>query len=227
MPSVKLSSLPSIKRLPAYLQLIETAQKEGKDFISGTTIADELELEPIQVRKDLALTGIMGKPRVGFPVNQLIDAINTFLDWNNTHRCILIGAGHLGTALMGYPEFRRHGLHIVAAFDLDPFKNGKRVNEVEIFPIEDLARKIHELRVELAIMTVPSAYAQEICDLIVMSGIKSIWNFTNVKLKVPKDVVVQKEDLSSGYAVLSVKIARSKGLKGKFPGLGKNEDYRY
>lgn len=219
MSGVKLSSLPSIKRLPAYLHVIEAALHEGKEFISGTTIADELELEPIQVRKDLALTGIMGKPRVGFPVNQLLDAINTFLDWNNMHRTILVGAGSLGTALLGYKEFRRHGMFVVGAFDPDPFKSGRVIHNVEIHPMEDMARKILELKAELAILTVPSPHAQEVCDLIICAGIKAIWNFTNVKLKVPSDVVVQQEDLSSGYAVLSVKIARSRGIKGKYPGI--------
>jgi len=38
----------------------------------------------------------------------------------------------------------------------------------------------------------------------VASGIKAIWNFTNIKLKVPDDVLVEREDLSSGYAILSV-----------------------
>ena len=79
MKSMKLASLPTIKRLPSYLHVIEAAQREGREFISGTVIAEELELEPIQVRKDLAVTGIIGKPRIGFPVNELIQSINSFL----------------------------------------------------------------------------------------------------------------------------------------------------
>lgn len=205
---IKLSSLPTIKRLPSYLHIVEAAHREGKEYISGTVIADELELEPIQVRKDLAITGIVGKPRLGFPVARLIEAIERFLDWNNNHRAILVGAGHLGTALMGYTEFSRHGLSILAAFDADPTKVGTRINNIEVYAASTLSAKIAELDVELAILTVPSPHAQQIAESLVEAGIKAIWNYTNAKLKLPRNVIVQNEDLSSGYAVLSVKIAR-------------------
>ncbi|NCN06054.1 MAG: redox-sensing transcriptional repressor Rex [Spirochaetales bacterium] len=210
MARVKISSVPTIRRLPSYLHIIEAAQKEGKDFISGTVIAEELELEPIQVRKDLAITGISGKPRIGFPVAELLDAITKFLDWHHTHRAILVGAGNLGTALAGYAEFNRHGMSILAAFDSDSRKQGTRINGVEVFPLEKIGEKVKELEIELAVLTVPSPYAQETTEVLLAAGIKAIWNFTNIKLKVPKGIIVQKEDLSSGYAVLSVKIARNR-----------------
>lgn len=203
---MKLASLPTIKRLPSYLHVVEAAAREGRDFISGTVIAEELELEPIQVRKDLAITGIIGKPRIGFPVQELIEAINTFLHWNHVHNAIIVGAGHLGSALMGYAEFPRHGLRIIAAFDASPDKIGRNINGVPIYGVDELTNQVHGTAVDLAVLTVPSGYAQEMTDLLVECGIKAIWNFTNVKIKTPEDVVVQKEDLSSGYAVLSVKM---------------------
>lgn len=211
MANGKLTSVPTIRRLPSYLHIIEAALRDGKEQISGTTIAEELELEPIQVRKDLALTGITGKPRIGFPVGELLEAITQFLDWHNTHRAVLVGAGSLGTALAGYSEFARHGMALVAAFDSDPKKVGKTINGVEIHAIADLETIVRNEGVELAVLTVPSPHAQEITEKIIEAGIKNIWNFTNVKLKVPADVIVQKEDLSSGYAVLSVKMARRRG----------------
>ena len=206
MKPMKLASLPTIKRLPSYLHVIEAAAREGRQFISGTVIAEELELEPIQVRKDLAVTGIIGKPRIGFPVQELIDAINGFLDWNRVHNAVLVGAGHLGSALLGYAEFPRHGLHIVAAFDPDPAKIGDVINGVPIYSLDELTDQIRSKDVAIAVLTVPSPHAQAVADLLVNCGITSIWNFTNVKIKVPSNVVVQKEDLSSGYAVLSVKM---------------------
>lgn len=206
MKSIKLASLPTIKRLPSYLHVIEAAQREGREHISGTVIAEELELEPIQVRKDLAVTGIIGKPRIGFPVNELIQAINSFLSWNQVHNAILVGAGHLGTALMGYAEFPRHGLKVQAAFDPDKLKIGRTINDVPVYSLDELAHRVKEVEADIAILTVPSPHAQAVADLLINCGIKAIWNFTNVKLKVPDSVVVQKEDLSSGYAVLSVKM---------------------
>lgn len=209
MAETKLSSIPTIKRLPSYLHVIEAAHKQGAEFISGTTIAEELELEPIQVRKDLALTGIVGKPRVGFPVGELLEAINGFLSWNSTHQAVLIGAGHLGTALIGYGEFAKRGMKIVAAFDTDPEKHGTLLGRVPVLPLNRAEEKIKELGVNLAILTVPSAAAQEMTDKLVGWGIRAIWNFTNVKIKVREGVVVQREDLSSGFAVLSVKMAHA------------------
>jgi redox-sensing transcriptional repressor len=206
MRAARLASLPTIKRLPSYLHVIENAKLDGQQYISGTVIADELELEPIQVRKDLAITGVVGKPRLGFPVQELIDSIYRFLHWNKDHRAIIVGAGSLATALMGYGEFPRRGLNIVAAFDSDKRKVGRSVNDTPIYSVDDLAERVPELAASLAILTVPSRCAQDVTENVIDAGIRAIWNFTNVKLKVPTGVIVQKEDLSSGYAVLSVKI---------------------
>jgi redox-sensing transcriptional repressor len=206
MKPMKLASLPTIKRLPSYLHIVEAAARDGREFISGTVIAEELKLEPIQVRKDLAITGIIGKPRIGFPVQELILAINSFLHWDREHRAILVGAGHLGSALMGYAEFPRHGLKIVAAFDTNPEKVGQYVNTIPIYHLDELAKRRKELDVDIGILTVPSSQAQEITDRLVECEVSAIWNFTNVKIRTPKGVIVQKEDLSSGYAVLSVKM---------------------
>ena len=207
----KLASLPTIKRLPSYLHVIENAQREGRLYISGTVIADELELEPIQVRKDLAITGIVGKPRIGFPVQELIDAIYSFLHWDHQHPAIIVGAGSLATALMGYPEFPRRGLSIEAAFDNDTEKAGRIVNGKPVYHIDELSRRVAEIGASIAILTVPSSVAQEVSERVIEAGIMAIWNFTNVKLKVPAGILVQKEDLSSGYAVLSVKIRKLHG----------------
>ena len=206
MRTPKVTNQPTIKRLPSYLHIIESAQRDGKEYISGTVIAEELKLEPIQVRKDLALTGIVGKPRIGFPVDELIRAIYSFLEWDREHRAILVGAGNLGTALMGYREFTKRGMNIVAAFDLDKNKIGNSHHGTPVYSLGQMSEKIDEIGVDMAILTVPSGHAQAVADLLVRAGIRAIWNFTNVKLKVPEDVLVQKEDLSSGYAVLSVKM---------------------
>ena len=211
MEASKLASLPTIKRLPSYLHVIENAQREGRTFISGTVIADELELEPIQVRKDLAITGIVGTPRIGFPVQELIDAIYTFLYWDKCHRAVIVGAGSLATALMGYQEFPRRGLSIEAAFDVDERKVGNVINGKPVYHLSKLKERVARIEASIAILTVPSHFAQEVAEQIIEAGIRAIWNFTNVKLKVPPGVLVQKEDLSSGYAVLSVKIRKQHG----------------
>ena len=204
MRKIKIPAVPSIRRLPSYLHIIRQAQAENNPYISGTVIAEELHLEPIQVRKDLAITGISGKPKIGYPVAELIAAIEHFLRWDTLQKAVLIGAGNLGTALTGYQGFKDHGLEICAAFDIDKKKVGKQIHGIPIFAMNELGQQIKALQPALAILTAPSPSAQEIADQLIEAGIDAIWNFTNVKIKVPDHVLVQQEDLTSGYALLGV-----------------------
>ena len=211
MAKIKVSYAPSVRRLPSYLHIIRQAQRNGDYYISGTVIAQELNLEPIQVRKDLAITGIIGKPKKGYPVEALIAAIEHYLGWDESHEAVLVGAGNLGSAFMGYQEFQLHGLNMIAAFDTDPDKVGAKIHGVPILSMDGLEENIKSLKAEIAILTVPSPFAQATAEILVRAGITSIWNFTNQKLKVPDSVVVQREDLSSGYALLSVMMQMRRG----------------
>lgn len=205
MEKMKVSYAPSVRRLPSYLLIAKQAKDNGDQFISGTVIALELNLEPIQVRKDLAITGISGKPKRGYPVEPLIGAIEAYLNWDKRVDAVIVGTGNLGSALLGFPGFKQHGLHFVAAFDSDSAKIGKEKFKTPVYPIDELQSRISQLGVVVAVLTVPFAMAQDVADRLVSCGIKAIWNFTNAKLKTPDDVVVQNEDLSSGYAMLSMK----------------------
>lgn len=198
------ASIPTIRRLPSYLNVIRRAMEKNLKVISGTVIASELELEPIQVRKDLAVTGIVGKPRVGYDVKELKIAIESFLNWDKKHKAIVVGTGNLGTALIGYPGFRQNGMDIIAAFDSSSDKIGKSILNVITYDMSKLAQMVKKESIEIGILTVPSEFAQDVTNVLVEAGISAIWNFTNEKLKVPADVLVLREDLSSSYAVLSV-----------------------
>lgn len=209
MVDYKIHAGPSIRRLPSYLHIIRQIKNEGFEYISGTVIANELELEPIQVRKDLAITGVAGKPKKGYPIDILIESIEHFLGWDIQNNAILIGAGNLGTALMGYHEFKNHGLNFVAAFDNNQDKFGTKIHGVPVYSLDTIKENIKDKNISVAVLTVPSCQAQFTADFIVNLGIKAIWNFTNVKLKVPKDVYVQREDLTSGYAMLCVTVLAS------------------
>ena len=200
--------MPSVRRLPLYLTVLEEFAREGREWISTTDFSEVLYLKPIQVRKDLAHTGIIGKPKKGFKVEELIATIYDFLGWNNLTEAFLVGAGALGSALLGYDGFRRHGLNIVAAFDVSPNIIGTTIHSMEIMPMDKLADLARRMQVKLGIITVPSSGAQDAADRLVEAGIKGIWNFSPIKLHVPDTVVVQREDISSGLAVLSVKLGR-------------------
>lgn len=211
----KAAPLPTVRRLPTYLRLLRQMEEEGREFVSSTAISDDLHLEAIQVRKDLATTGIEGKCRVGYSVTDLIEAIEGFLGWDNTTDAFLVGAGSLGTALMGFEGFGHHGLNIVAAFDVDEAKIGRRLRGKEVLPLgklPDLARRMH---IRMGIIAAPAQAAQSIADLMVSAGIRAIWNFAPTKITVPDDVVVQNEDLSSGLAVLSRKLAEALQKEGE------------
>lgn len=207
--AVKSAPLPSVRRLPAYLRFLQTLKAHDRDVVSCTHIAEELGLVSTQVRKDLAVTGIVGKPKVGYSVPQLIEAIQEFLGWNNTTDAFLVGAGSLGHALLGYTGFQDYGLNIVAAFDVDPAKIGLDVHGREVFPLDklhDLALRMHVL---IGVLTVPAAAAQDVATFMVLSGIRAIWNYTPVKLEVPESVVVEDVKLVSSLAVLSSRLAET------------------
>jgi len=115
---------PTLRRLPVYHHYLKTLAESGRSMVSCTNIGFDLRLDATQVRKDLAITGIKGQPKVGYQIKQILTYIEQFLGWNNTTEAFLVGAGHLGQALLGYEGFRRYGLKIVAAFDSDTSKIG-------------------------------------------------------------------------------------------------------
>jgi redox-sensing transcriptional repressor len=177
--------------------------------ISATFLATDLQLNPIQVRKDIALTGIEGKPKIGFSVNALIISLTNALGWNNTSDAILIGAGNLGKALLGYEGFSSYGLRIVGAFDKDPQKIGTEASGLVIRPLEELEAYVIDNRINIAIIAVPARQAQTVATLLVKCGVIALWNFAPVHLQLPDGIVVQRTDLASHFAALSEKMRRA------------------
>jgi redox-sensing transcriptional repressor len=206
-------SLPTIRRLPMYFAVVERARQEDQSRISSSQIASSLRLEPIQVRKDLAAIGVVGQPRVGFPVAELLQAIERFLGWDNVTDAFIIGAGHLGSALAGYGGFRSHGLNVVALFDNNVEKIGTKVHGKEILGMERFANLVRRLHVRIAILTVPDEVAVASVEVAVEAGIQAIWNFTATKLAVPEGVIVERMDLAASLAVLSSKLAAKQAFR--------------
>ncbi len=205
----KVPKIPSIRRLANYLHLLKKMREDSKEHVSTTLLAKETHLEPIVVRKDLEITGISGQPGVGYRVDHLIAAIEKFIGWNNTSEAFIVGAGSLGRALLGYKGFESHGLKVLAAFDCDPSKTDTEIHGVPVFEMEKLPNLAARLNIRMAILCVPEKSAQSCADMLVSAGIKGIWNFSPVNLKVPAGVVVQNEDLASSLAVLSFKLSKN------------------
>ncbi|MCI8596412.1 MAG: redox-sensing transcriptional repressor Rex [Clostridia bacterium] len=201
------ASKATISRLPVYLRFLRDKLKAGDENVSSTAIADELRLNPVQVRKDLALVSSeSGKPKLGFRVKELIEGIESFLGLCNTHDAVLCGVGSLGSTLLKYEGFKNYGLNIVAAFDTNAVVIGKKINGISVLEYEALPKTVKRLNIKMGIITVPKSVAQNVADTMAQSGIRAIWNFAPVHLSLPEEVAVKYEDLAASLAVLGKKL---------------------
>ena len=192
-----------LKRLPAYLSYLKSIPEDASPNISATALAAALGMGEVQVRKDLAMVSSGGRPKVGYNRLALIDDIEQFLGYDNTTDAVMIGAGKLGQALLDYKGFEAYGLNILAAFDIRPMAEQTEGGK-PILPMEELEAFCRKNKVLMGIITVPAAHAQEVCDTLVKSGIKAIWNFANAHLEVPGNILVQYENMATSLAVLSM-----------------------
>lgn len=202
---MRIGNLPGIRRLPLYLNILRRWREEGVTSTSSPLLASEAGFVVSVVRKDIEMTGAVGTTGKGFPIDNLIADIEAFLGWDNPFDAFLVGAGNLGSAILGCDEFRRQGLNIVAAFDSDPEKVGRRIHDVEVLPVEKLVSLAGRMHIGIGVLTVPSEYAQSVADILVGAGVTRIWSFAAGILSVPDGVTVQREDLSAGLAELLVK----------------------
>ena len=192
-----------LKRLPGYLAYLKNMPENAPANISATALANALGMGEVQVRKDLAMVSDGGRPKIGYLRESLIDDIEQFLGYDNTTDAVLIGAGKLGQALMGYKGFDEYGLNILAAFDAAPAMD--RTEEGKpIYGIDKLAQFCRVNKVLMGIITVPAESAQAVADQLIAGGIKAIWNFAPVHLDVPSNILVQNENMATSLAVLSV-----------------------
>lgn len=198
---------PTLRRLPLYLRLLKDLPDDAGPAISCTDIGRQLNLDPTQVRKDLETAGLTGKPRVGYPVAETVQGIESFLGWKNVHKAVLVGVGSLGSALLGYRKFEECGLKIVAAFDEDPFKFGNRIHGIPILDWQMLPELVRRMGILVGIITVPAAEAQGVADKLVQGGIRAIWNFAPVQLTTPEPVITHNENLYCSLAALSQKLS--------------------
>ena len=192
-----------LKRLPGYLSYLKSLPDGTATYISATALANALGMGEVQVRKDLAMVSDGGRPKIGYLRESLIEDISQFLGYDNTTDAILIGAGKLGQALLGYIGFEAYGLNILAAFDAKPAAectdDGKAILHID--KLESFCKAHNVL---MGIITVPAQFAQEVCDKLIGCGIKAIWNFAPVHLDVPEHILVQNENMATSLAVLSM-----------------------
>lgn len=192
-----------LKRLPGYLSYLKSLPKGTATYISATALANALGMGEVQVRKDLAMVSDGGRPKVGYLRENLIEDISRFLGYDNTTDAILVGAGKLGQALLGYIGFEAYGLNILAAFDAAPA--AEQTDEGKpIYHMDQLESFCCSRNVLMGIITVPAEQAQRVCDQLIACGIKAIWNFAPTHLDVPANILVQNENMATSLAVLSM-----------------------
>ncbi len=192
-----------LKRLPGYLSYLKSIPEDASPYISATGLANALGMGEVQVRKDLAMVSDGGRPKIGYLRESLIEDISQFLGYDNTTDAILVGAGKLGQALLGYSGFAAYGLNILAAFDA-AVSAQQVVEGKTVYPVEQLETFCRQNNVLMAIITVPAAHAQEVCDRLIKCGIKAVWNFAPTHLDVPGGILVQNENMATSLAVLSM-----------------------
>lgn len=203
MDSSKKISKSVLKRLPGYLAYLKNLPDTAPPNISATAMAAALGMGEVQVRKDLAMVSDGGRPKIGYQREALIDDIEQFLGYDNTTDAVLIGAGKLGQALMGYRGFDDYGLNILAAFDLKPQAEAS-VDGKPIYPNSRLTSFCRTHKVLMGILTVPAEQAQAAAEQLITCGIKAIWNFAPTHLDLPPHILVQNENMATSLAVLSV-----------------------
>lgn len=187
---------PTVSRLSIYARCLERLIKDKINVVSSDELADCAGVNAAQVRKDLSYLGSFGRRGVGYETHHLLNCVSYSLGLSKERTLVIVGAGKLGSALLGYKGFREKGFKAVAAFDVDKDKIGKTIGGVRVYHMSRLREILRKKNPEIGIIAVPASHAQEVANELVAAGIRSILNFAPMVLKVPPGVVFRQVDLS-------------------------------
>jgi redox-sensing transcriptional repressor len=207
-----MTALPgkTVERISEYRRTLLACLSENRNFIFSHDLAARLHITAVQVRRDLMLIGYSSVQRKGYDVKELIDTISRIIDSDEGMNVAIVGIGNLGRALAGYFKGKRSKLNLVASFDNDPQKINKVISGVRCYPYNDLGNVINELKIQIAILTVPTDFARDIAEETVRYGIKGILNFTTVPLNVPSDVFLEEYDMITSIEKVAYFVKGSK-----------------
>jgi redox-sensing transcriptional repressor len=194
----------ALRRMPYYIQELRILQKDKIEIVSAPRIAERLNLNEVQVRKDFAaVSSSRGKPKAGFLVMELLVNMEELLGYHNADEAVLVGAGSLAQAILAHEGFQNYGIKIVAAFDVNPDRIGTKINGTMVLTADKISNLCRRMQIHIGIITVPAGQAQVVCDQLVAGGVLAIWNFAPVHLSVPDHILVQDENLAASLAMLS------------------------
>ncbi|NRF89750.1 redox-sensing transcriptional repressor Rex [Paenibacillus frigoriresistens] len=186
-----------VRRLPIYLRFLNELAMKNVSTVSSQDLGQKLDLNPAQIRKDLAYFGEFGKKGIGYDIAYLIEKIRQILKLDRHIQVALVGAGNLGRALCNYNTYLRNDMKIVAVFDVMPSKAGESINNLIVQPMHEMKKVLSELGVRIGIITVPANEAQNVANQFVDCGIEAILNFAPVIIKVPPEVRVHHADFTT------------------------------
>ena len=209
-----------ISRLPRYFRYLGELKDKGVERISSGELSKLMKVTASQIRQDLNNFGGFGQQGYGYNVEYLYDEIGKILGLDRPHNLIICGAGSLGTALAGNPDFINRGFKIRGMFDVDPVKIGKFLHGIEVHSNSEMDEFIRENDIDIAVVAVPGEAADGLKDKLIEYGIRAIWNFSNTDLNVPEDVIVENVHLLDSLMRLSCDVESYTSKKGKTNGKG-------
>src|SRR5947208_16008280 len=200
---------PAVRRLSLYLRQLEAFKRKDRRTISSKQLGESLGLTDAQVRKDFAYFGQFGHPGIGYRVDDLIAQVRRILGTDRTWNVLLVGAGNLGPALSAYKGFHAKGFQLIAVFDADPGKVGRRLGPFTIQNLTDMPASVQKHNIKLGILAVPADNAQDVADQLVAAGVRGLLNFAPVSLTVPPEVALNAVDLAVQLEQLSFQVSLS------------------
>lgn len=201
----KMQRIPDvvIRRLPVYLRYLQQLQNYDVETVSSQQIGHDLNLNPAQIRKDLSIFGDFGVKGMGYRVSDLAEKLSGILGLDKEIPIVLVGVGNLGAALCRYNRYQKTATKIIGLFDGHPSKVGQTHGSLEVRPMEELVGFIRENEIRMAMIAVPAAAAQSVCDALVAAGVKGILNFAPVLLNAPETVRIQNSDVTAELQALA------------------------
>ena len=198
----------TLERLPLYYRTLQQLESRNFESVSSQQLAGFLNIKPEKLRKDLAFCGNFGTRGIGYVVTDLKNSIGKFLGLQYNRKIGIVGASYLGIALASDESFAEFGFEVVAVFDKDPAFIGNEVGEVKIYDFAKLKSIVQRKQIEIGVIAVPKAEAQEAADALVAAGVTGLWNFASIKLFAPNNVSVVDADLSFGLSILNYHITQ-------------------
>ncbi len=210
MQNEKMIPTPVLSRLPRYYRYLISLFNMGIARISSKDLAKRMGTTSSQVRQDFFSFGANGLQGYGYEVEHLLGEIGKILGIETPKKVIVIGAGSLGQALVKHADFEKKGFKVIGIFDVNAQIIGKEIRGTRILHMDSLAEFTQNNDVDIAIITIPDAQAVEVVNQVCRLGIKGIWNYAQVELKVPPGVSVENIHMIDSLMILGYKLKHEK-----------------